>query len=146
MWTKYDSIYFNWSTDIQLLPSIDGFLCWCRPSNRLHISSSSSIHSILFQVSTHDFQLIHPDMRFDPNSNPPSFASEDQVSTLMSIKSKRSYGYRSLRRIHGYGWKLSARVLTQQKSWAIAICVHYHTLHLICSLLSGRSRKITLVW
>lgn len=24
-------------------------------------------------------QLIHPDMRFDPNSNPPSFASEDQV-------------------------------------------------------------------
>ncbi|KAJ3546681.1 hypothetical protein NMY22_g1948 [Coprinellus aureogranulatus] len=24
-------------------------------------------------------QLIHPDMRFDPNSNPPSFASEDQI-------------------------------------------------------------------
>ncbi|KAF8880217.1 hypothetical protein CPB84DRAFT_1792702 [Gymnopilus junonius] len=24
-------------------------------------------------------QLIHPDMKFDPNSNPPSFASEDQI-------------------------------------------------------------------
>ena len=24
-------------------------------------------------------QLIHPDMRFDPNSNPPSFASDEQV-------------------------------------------------------------------
>ncbi|KAH7104254.1 RNA polymerase Rpb7 [Auriculariales sp. MPI-PUGE-AT-0066] len=24
-------------------------------------------------------QLIHPDMRFDPNSNPPQFASEEQV-------------------------------------------------------------------
>jgi DNA-directed RNA polymerase II subunit RPB7 len=27
-------------------------------------------------------QLIHPDMRFDPNSNPPSFASEDQVRVM----------------------------------------------------------------
>ncbi|KAH7344194.1 RNA polymerase Rpb7 [Rhizoctonia solani] len=27
-------------------------------------------------VSSH---LIHPDMRFDPNSNPPSFASDDQI-------------------------------------------------------------------
>ncbi|KAF6760809.1 hypothetical protein DFP72DRAFT_988112 [Ephemerocybe angulata] len=25
-------------------------------------------------------QLIHPDMRFDPNSNPPSFASEEQFA------------------------------------------------------------------
>ncbi|KAE9410677.1 hypothetical protein BT96DRAFT_961464 [Gymnopus androsaceus JB14] len=24
-------------------------------------------------------QLIHPDMKFDPNSNPPSFASEEQI-------------------------------------------------------------------
>jgi len=24
-------------------------------------------------------QLIHPDMKFDPNSNPPSFASDDQI-------------------------------------------------------------------
>ncbi|KZW00712.1 hypothetical protein EXIGLDRAFT_720950 [Exidia glandulosa HHB12029] len=24
-------------------------------------------------------QLIHPDMRFDPNSNPPSFASDEQI-------------------------------------------------------------------
>jgi len=24
-------------------------------------------------------QLIHPDMKFDPNSNPPSFASDEQV-------------------------------------------------------------------
>ena len=27
------------------------------------------------------FQLIHPDMKYDPNSNPPSYASEDQVGT-----------------------------------------------------------------
>ncbi|KAG1788427.1 RNA polymerase Rpb7 [Suillus plorans] len=27
-------------------------------------------------------QLIHPDMKFDPTSNPPSFASEDQVSSI----------------------------------------------------------------
>ncbi|KAI6154226.1 RNA polymerase Rpb7 [Pisolithus tinctorius] len=25
-------------------------------------------------------QLIHPDMKFDPNSNPPSFASDDQFA------------------------------------------------------------------
>ena len=25
-------------------------------------------------------QLIHPELKFDPNSNPPSFASEDQAS------------------------------------------------------------------
>jgi DNA-directed RNA polymerase II subunit RPB7 len=31
-------------------------------------------------------QLIHPDMRFDPNSNPPSFASEEQVMGAMSIQ------------------------------------------------------------
>ncbi|KAJ2912072.1 hypothetical protein MD484_g8340, partial [Candolleomyces efflorescens] len=24
-------------------------------------------------------QLIHPDMKYDPNSNPPSYASEDQI-------------------------------------------------------------------
>ena len=29
-------------------------------------------------------KLIHPDMRFDPNSNPPSFASDDQVRYLVS--------------------------------------------------------------
>ena len=29
---------------------------------------------------TNTMQLIHPDMKFDPNSNPPSFASEDAVS------------------------------------------------------------------
>ena len=29
---------------------------------------------------TNILQLIHPDMKFDPNSNPPSFASEDAVS------------------------------------------------------------------
>lgn len=27
------------------------------------------------------FKLIHPDMKFDPNSNPPSFASDEQVSS-----------------------------------------------------------------
>lgn len=30
-------------------------------------------------VVTYSIQLIHPDMKFDPNSNPPSFASEEQV-------------------------------------------------------------------
>jgi len=28
------------------------------------------------------YQLIHPDLRFDPNSNPPSFASDEQVGLL----------------------------------------------------------------
>ena len=29
-------------------------------------------------------QLIHPDMKFDPASNPPSFASDDQVRASVS--------------------------------------------------------------
>ncbi|KAF8919440.1 hypothetical protein BDZ89DRAFT_991085 [Hymenopellis radicata] len=34
-------------------------------------------------------QLIHPGMKFDPNSNPPSFASDDQIiekTTLVRLK------------------------------------------------------------
>ncbi|CCO34104.1 DNA-directed RNA polymerase II subunit rpb7 Short=RNA polymerase II subunit B7 [Rhizoctonia solani AG-1 IB] len=30
-------------------------------------------------VVTNVNKLIHPDMKFDPNSNPPSFASDDQI-------------------------------------------------------------------
>lgn len=31
-------------------------------------------------------KLIHPDMRFDPNSNPPSFASDEQARILLHIR------------------------------------------------------------
>lgn len=38
-------------------------------------------------------QLIHPDLRFDPNSNPPSFASDEQVRlaniSFLSIRCMR---------------------------------------------------------
>jgi len=34
-------------------------------------------------------QLIHPDVKYDPTSNPPSFASEDQVNS--SVKDYDSF-------------------------------------------------------
>ncbi|KAF5324922.1 hypothetical protein D9611_004111 [Ephemerocybe angulata] len=43
-------------------------------------------------------QLIHPDMRFDPNSNPPSFASEEQVSRRHQLAPRYSYLW------NGSGW------------------------------------------
>lgn len=39
------------------------------------MSSSTCCDPMLNDV----IQLIHPDMKFDPNSNPPSFASDEQV-------------------------------------------------------------------
>ena len=46
------------------------------------VSHQVRTHAIIPPVSllTKTMQLIHPDMKFDPNSNPPSFASEDAVS------------------------------------------------------------------
>ena len=44
-------------------------------------------------------QLIHPDMKFDPNSNPPSFASEDQVSPDYQIDSRMFNLFSNQRRL-----------------------------------------------
>ena len=64
---------------------IDGFLCGCWTIISLCLPPSMSGEQT---NSDNDFvnddivdfiQLIHPGMRFDPNSNPPSFASDEQV-------------------------------------------------------------------
>ncbi|KIJ21169.1 hypothetical protein PAXINDRAFT_6942 [Paxillus involutus ATCC 200175] len=39
----------------------------------------NNVNKMGFFADVGPLQLIHPDMKFDPNSNPPSFASEDQI-------------------------------------------------------------------
>ncbi|KAJ7777444.1 RNA polymerase Rpb7 [Mycena metata] len=48
-----------------------------------------AVSLLAFSLSSGLFQLIHPDLRFDSNSNPPSFASVDQIiekSTHVRLK------------------------------------------------------------
>ena len=48
-------------------------------------------------------QLIHPDLKFDPNSNPPSFASDEQVREHSGLfKTATEKTFRSLRKIPRY--------------------------------------------
>lgn len=44
-----------------------------------HQVRHSPLVSITYAPLTFRRKLIHPDMKFDPNSNPPSFASDEQV-------------------------------------------------------------------
>ncbi len=43
----------------------------------------TTVHPLDRQTCPATLQLIHPELKFDPNSNPPSFASEDQVSASL---------------------------------------------------------------
>jgi DNA-directed RNA polymerase II subunit RPB7 len=60
---------------------LDGFLCGCWTTYRLCLASSTfwTFRAVQICITNLFAQLIHPDMRFDPNSNPPSFASDEQV-------------------------------------------------------------------
>lgn len=70
-----------WPWGIPTYGMLDGFLCRCRTTTGLCVSTSSFRNGIGSSALTKliSSQLIHPDMRYDPTSNPPSFASEDQV-------------------------------------------------------------------
>ncbi|KAF7968723.1 hypothetical protein HWV62_29589 [Athelia sp. TMB] len=58
---------------------IDGVLCGSWTLDNIRLTSGAC--AILPQNATlsNTMQLIHPDMKFDPNSNPPSFASDEQI-------------------------------------------------------------------
>lgn len=67
----------------------DGLFCGCWSVDGLRVASSTSrsiIYACISTISRSPFrhvQLINADMKFDPNSNPPSFASEDQASRML---------------------------------------------------------------
>ena len=68
---------------------LDGFFCRCGTTDGVRVSSSMSAASAPYRLRAAKFiplchQLIHPDLRFDPNSNPPSFASDEQVTLFLS--------------------------------------------------------------
>jgi DNA-directed RNA polymerase II subunit RPB7 len=46
--------------------------------NAFHYSNSPHQRAVLSLYRT--LQLLHPDLKFDPSSNPPSYTSQDQVS------------------------------------------------------------------
>ncbi|KAH9479293.1 DNA-directed RNA polymerase II subunit rpb7 [Psilocybe cubensis] len=48
-------------------------------SRSLYLIKYTPLASFEVFAYSSPFQLILPDMKFDPNSNPPSFASEDQI-------------------------------------------------------------------
>lgn len=59
----------------------------CRCSCLTRCATTCPISDLF--VLTDILQLIHPDMKFDPNSNPPSFASDEQVRRLLVLSRTR---------------------------------------------------------
>jgi hypothetical protein len=68
----------------------DGYLCRGWPSKLLRLTAGA--YPLLPNVALHSLgpsshpgkfpQLLHPDLKFDPSSNPPSYTSQDQVNHL----------------------------------------------------------------
>jgi hypothetical protein len=65
----------------------DGYLCRGWPSKLLRLTAgayplfrSVALHSLGLSHPGKFPQLLHPDLKFDPSSNPPSYTSQDQVN------------------------------------------------------------------
>jgi hypothetical protein len=78
--------------------STDGHFCRGRPSklvlSRNRYAACTSPHPMSKQLPSPTllchpplcrFQLLHPDLKFDPSLNPPSYTSQDQVSPLKLV-------------------------------------------------------------
>jgi hypothetical protein len=88
----------------------DGYLCRDWPSELLRFAAGARPVPLIPNVTLHSLglsshpgessQLLHPDLKFDPSSNPPSYTSQDQVNPpnplvfSSSISPLSSTGYR----------------------------------------------------